>query len=628
MEIDPIRGSDPSLERSDASLDVEARGLTPADTSSPIRTTCPYCGVGCGVLADARRQGRCRDPRRSRASGQRRPAVLEGLGARRDAGARDAAAPPHRRRRADELGPRARSGRQATASRSGRRTGPRRSPSTSRASCSPRTITSPTSWPRASSARRTSTPTRGCACPPRSPAIAAHSAPTWCRSATTTWSWPTSSCWRAPTRRGATRSSTSASRPRAASAACASSTSIRAAPRPAKASTCSCRSGPAATARFGRACWCGSPSTAQSTPSSSARTRKASSRPCGLRAPSRRGSRPSPPQPASTSATSSASSTGSPRTPRVVSCYSQGVNQSAQGTDKVNAILNCHLATGRIGKPGSGPLSLTGQPNAMGGREVGGLANMLAAHMGFSDAERDRVRRFWKAPNLVDRRRPQGRRHVRRGRRRAHQGAVGHGHQPGRVAAARRRDARGAVAARAAGRVRQRRLQRHVGSRAHRLARGGVGREGRHRHQLGAVHLAPARVPAASRARPARLVDAERGGAAPGPRRRLRLSLGRRHLRRARAPVGLRERRQPRLRHLRPLPASRDEAFDELAPFQWPCARRRRADASASSATAASSRATARPASWRSPSRALPLPSRRRGRSSSTPVASATSGTP
>ena len=88
-------------------------------------------------------------------------------------------------------------------------------------------------------------------------------------------------------------------------------------------------------------------------------------------------------------------------TPRVVSCYSQGVNQSAQGTDKVNAIINCHLATGRLGKPGAGPLSLTGQPNAMGGREVGGLANMLAAHMGFSDAERDIVSRFWQAPNLV-----------------------------------------------------------------------------------------------------------------------------------------------------------------------------------------------------------------------------------
>lgn len=84
-----------------------------------------------------------------------------------------------------------------------------------------------------------------------------------------------------------------------------------------------------------------------------------------------------------------------------VTCFSQGVNQSAQGTDKVNAIVNCHLATGRIGKPGMGPFSLTGQPNAMGGREVGGLANQLAAHMGFSPQEVDRVRRFWSAPRMA-----------------------------------------------------------------------------------------------------------------------------------------------------------------------------------------------------------------------------------
>src|SRR6195256_902659 len=88
---------------------------------------------------------------------------------------------------------------------------------------------------------------------------------------------------------------------------------------------------------------------------------------------------------------------------RVVTCYSQGVNQSAQGTDKVNAIINCHLATGRIGRPGMGPFSLTGQPNAMGGREVGGLANQLAAHMGFSPPEIDRVRRFWDAPRMATR---------------------------------------------------------------------------------------------------------------------------------------------------------------------------------------------------------------------------------
>jgi assimilatory nitrate reductase catalytic subunit len=89
-------------------------------------------------------------------------------------------------------------------------------------------------------------------------------------------------------------------------------------------------------------------------------------------------------------------------TERVVSVYSQGVNQSSSGSDKVNAIINCHLATGRIGRPGMGPFSVTGQPNAMGGREVGGLANQLAAHMDFDDPRNvDRVRRFWRAPNMA-----------------------------------------------------------------------------------------------------------------------------------------------------------------------------------------------------------------------------------
>jgi assimilatory nitrate reductase catalytic subunit len=91
-------------------------------------------------------------------------------------------------------------------------------------------------------------------------------------------------------------------------------------------------------------------------------------------------------------------------TARTVTCYSQGTNQSSAGTDKVNAIINCHLATGRIGRPGMGPFSLTGQPNAMGGREVGGLANQLAAHMSFADAaDVDRVRRFWQAPRMATR---------------------------------------------------------------------------------------------------------------------------------------------------------------------------------------------------------------------------------
>ena len=81
--------------------------------------------------------------------------------------------------------------------------------------------------------------------------------------------------------------------------------------------------------------------------------------------------------------------------PRTVTLFSQGVNQSLRGTDQVNAITNLHLATGRIGKPGAAPFSITGQPNAMGGREVGGLASTLAAHMDFAPENVERIGRFW-----------------------------------------------------------------------------------------------------------------------------------------------------------------------------------------------------------------------------------------
>lgn len=91
------------------------------------------------------------------------------------------------------------------------------------------------------------------------------------------------------------------------------------------------------------------------------------------------------------------------RTERVVTLYSQGVNQSSAGVDKVNALINCHLLTGRIGRPGMGPFSITGQPNAMGGREVGALSNTLAAHMDFGPAEIDRVARFWRASRMATR---------------------------------------------------------------------------------------------------------------------------------------------------------------------------------------------------------------------------------
>ncbi|MEM7597904.1 MAG: molybdopterin-dependent oxidoreductase [Pseudomonadota bacterium] len=90
-------------------------------------------------------------------------------------------------------------------------------------------------------------------------------------------------------------------------------------------------------------------------------------------------------------------------TKKVMTVFSQGVNQSTSGADKVNAILNCHLATGRIGTPGCGPLSVTGQPNAMGGREVGGLANMLACHLDLENADhRGAVQGFWKAPEMPE----------------------------------------------------------------------------------------------------------------------------------------------------------------------------------------------------------------------------------
>jgi assimilatory nitrate reductase catalytic subunit len=86
--------------------------------------------------------------------------------------------------------------------------------------------------------------------------------------------------------------------------------------------------------------------------------------------------------------------------PRMVTLFSQGANQSRSGTDKGNAIINLHLALGRINAPGAGPFSITGQPNAMGGREVGGLANMLACHLGFSREERADAAIFWNAPNI------------------------------------------------------------------------------------------------------------------------------------------------------------------------------------------------------------------------------------
>lgn len=79
-----------------------------------------------------------------------------------------------------------------------------------------------------------------------------------------------------------------------------------------------------------------------------------------------------------------------------LSLYCQGLNQSSSGTDKNAALINLHLATGQIGIPGAGPFSLTGQPNAMGGREVGGMANLLSAHRDLGNAQhRAEVATLW-----------------------------------------------------------------------------------------------------------------------------------------------------------------------------------------------------------------------------------------
>jgi assimilatory nitrate reductase catalytic subunit len=82
-----------------------------------------------------------------------------------------------------------------------------------------------------------------------------------------------------------------------------------------------------------------------------------------------------------------------------LSLYCQGLNQSAHGTHNNAALIHLHLATGQIGKPGAGPFSLTGQPNAMGGREVGGLSNLLSAHRDLANpAHRAEMARFWGIP--------------------------------------------------------------------------------------------------------------------------------------------------------------------------------------------------------------------------------------
>lgn len=86
-----------------------------------------------------------------------------------------------------------------------------------------------------------------------------------------------------------------------------------------------------------------------------------------------------------------------------LSMYCQGLNQSVNGSDKNAALINLHLATGQIGKLGAGPFSLTGQPNAMGGREVGGMANLLSGHRDLANPEhRAEVASLWGIESVPD----------------------------------------------------------------------------------------------------------------------------------------------------------------------------------------------------------------------------------
>ncbi len=229
-------------------------------------------------------------------------------------------------------------------------------------------------------------------------------------------------------------------------------------------------------------------------------------------------------------------------TPRVVTLYSQGVNQSAQGTDKVNAIVNCHLATGRIGKPGASPFSLTGQPNAMGGREVGGLANQLAAHMGFTPPDIDRVRRFWKAPRIA-----------------THEGLKAvqmfEAIARGEIKALWVMGTNPAVSLPNADGVREAlkklelfvvsenvRFQRHGRRRRACAAAGaGLGREIRHRDQFGTAYLAAARVPRFARRGTGPIGGSWARWRGASVSARLRLQFGGGYFSRARRALGFRE---------------------------------------------------------------------------------------
>ena len=176
-----------------------------------------------------------------------------------------------------------------------------------------------------------------------------------------------------------------------------------------------------------------------------------------------------------------------------LSLYCQGLNQSSSGTAKNAALINLHLATGQIGRPGAGPFSLTGQPNAMGGREVGGMANLLSAHRDLTNAEHQRgSRRAMGRAERPGTARQDRRGNVRSGTQRRNQSDLDRLHQPSAIAAGPEAGARGARARRARRRAGRLPQHRDRGLRRCLPPRRRVGREGRHDDELRAAHLSRA----------------------------------------------------------------------------------------------------------------------------------------
>ena len=233
-------------------------------------------------------------------------------------------------------------------------------------------------------------------------------------------------------------------------------------------------------------------------------------------------------------------------------------------------------ATGRIGKPGMGPFSITGQPNAMGGREVGGLANQLAAHMDFAPADVDRV-----APLLA--------RAAHGARARACKAVdLFEAIERGEIKALWIMATNPAVGLPRADAVRDalKKLELFVVSEAvlsqrhRRCLRARAAARAAWGEKDGTVTNSERRIsrqrpflPPPGEARPDWWIVA-RGRAPPGLWRGFRLSVGGRHLPRACGAVGFRERRHARFRHRRPRGDS-DEAYDALEPVQWPVRARR-----------------------------------------------------